>query len=170
VLFLCCIRVRVLALYVTLVLLNLHVHKHVQNRMDLNYYPYHHHHHGSTRWRSWLKHCATNRKVAGSIPDIYIYIGIFHWHNLFGHPMALGSTQPLTPTSTRNISWRGNLTNFTCRMSRNLGASISWNPQGLSRPVQGWLNVQYYLMWSELTWYMWSELRWSYWGQKYHAH
>ena len=29
---------------------------------------------GGTRWRSWLRHCATNRKVAGSIPDI----GIFH--------------------------------------------------------------------------------------------
>jgi hypothetical protein len=24
---------------------------------------------GGTRWRSWLRHCATNRKVAGSIPD-----------------------------------------------------------------------------------------------------
>jgi len=22
-----------------------------------------------TRWRSWLRHCATNRKVVGSIPD-----------------------------------------------------------------------------------------------------
>ena len=22
-----------------------------------------------TRWHSWLRHCATNRKVAGSIPD-----------------------------------------------------------------------------------------------------
>ena len=22
-----------------------------------------------TRWRSWLRHCATNRKVAGSISD-----------------------------------------------------------------------------------------------------
>jgi hypothetical protein len=21
------------------------------------------------RWRSWLRHCATNRKVAGSIPN-----------------------------------------------------------------------------------------------------
>jgi len=29
-----------------------------------------------TRWRSWLRHCATNRKVAGSIPDGVI--GIFH--------------------------------------------------------------------------------------------
>ena len=24
---------------------------------------------GGTRWRSWLTHCATIRKVAGSIPD-----------------------------------------------------------------------------------------------------
>ena len=30
------------------------------------------------RWRSWLKHCATSRKVAGSICDDII--GIFHWH------------------------------------------------------------------------------------------
>jgi hypothetical protein len=24
---------------------------------------------GGTRWCSWLRHCATSRKVAGSIPD-----------------------------------------------------------------------------------------------------
>ena len=24
---------------------------------------------GGTRWRSWLGHCGTSRKVAGSIPD-----------------------------------------------------------------------------------------------------
>ena len=30
----------------------------------------------STRWRSWLRHCATSRKVAGSIPGGVI--GIFH--------------------------------------------------------------------------------------------
>ena len=29
-----------------------------------------------TRWRSWLRHCATSHKVAGSIPDGVI--GIFH--------------------------------------------------------------------------------------------
>ena len=32
-----------------------------------------------TRWRSCLRHCATSRKVAGSIPSVVI--GIFHWHN-----------------------------------------------------------------------------------------
>ena len=40
------------------------------------------------RWRSWLRHCATSQKVAGSIPDGVI--GIF---------------QPLTEMSTGNISW-----------------------------------------------------------------
>jgi hypothetical protein len=34
---------------------------------------------GGTRWRSWLRHCGTSRKVAGSILDGVI--GIFHWHN-----------------------------------------------------------------------------------------
>ena len=29
-----------------------------------------------TRWRSWFRHCASSRKVAGSIPDGVI--GIFH--------------------------------------------------------------------------------------------
>jgi hypothetical protein len=24
---------------------------------------------GGTRWRSWLRHCATSQEVAGSIPD-----------------------------------------------------------------------------------------------------
>jgi hypothetical protein len=28
------------------------------------------------RWRSWLRHCGTNRRVAGSIPDGVI--GFFH--------------------------------------------------------------------------------------------
>jgi hypothetical protein len=31
---------------------------------------------GGTRWRSWLRHCATNRNVAGSIPNGVT--GIFH--------------------------------------------------------------------------------------------
>ena len=32
-----------------------------------------------------------------------------------------------------------NLTTFMCRLSLKLGASDSWNPQGLSRPVMGLL-------------------------------
>jgi hypothetical protein len=54
-------------------------------------------------WRSWLRQCATSRKVAGSIPDGVH--GVFYWHNPSGRTMALGLTQPLTEMSTRNISW-----------------------------------------------------------------
>jgi hypothetical protein len=41
----------------------------------------------------WLRYCATNRKVTGSIPDGVI--GIFHRNNPSDRTMALGSTQPL---------------------------------------------------------------------------
>jgi len=51
----------------------------------------------------WLRFCATNRKVAGSIPDGVI--AIFHWHNPSDCTVALGSTQPLTEMSTRSIFW-----------------------------------------------------------------
>jgi hypothetical protein len=96
-----------------------------------------------TRWRSWLRHYATSWKDAGSTPDGVI--GIFHWHYPSGRTMALGLIQSLTEMSTRTISWglrrpvrrADDLTTFMCRLSRNLGASTSWNPQGLFRPVTG---------------------------------
>ena len=93
----------------------------------------------SYHWHSCFRHCATSRKVAGSIPDGVI--GIFYWHNSSGLTMTLGLNQPLTEMSTRNISWgvkaagADNLTTFMCRLSWNLGATTSWNSQGLSRPV-----------------------------------
>jgi hypothetical protein len=49
----------------------------------------------------WLKHFATNRKIAGLIPDGVT--GFFHLRNSSGRTMALGSTQPLTEMSTRDI-------------------------------------------------------------------
>jgi hypothetical protein len=48
-----------------------------------------------TRCRSWLRHCVTSPKVTGSIPD-----GVTC-------TMALGFTQHLTETSTKNNSLRG---------------------------------------------------------------
>jgi hypothetical protein len=51
----------------------------------------------------WLMYCATNRKVAGSIPDGVI--GIFHSHIPSDRTMALRSTQPLTEMSTSSISF-----------------------------------------------------------------
>ena len=58
---------------------------------------------GGTRWRSLLRHCATSRKVASSIPGGVITI--FHWQNPSGRNMALETTQPVTEMSTSNISW-----------------------------------------------------------------
>jgi hypothetical protein len=85
-----------------------------------------------TRWRSWLRHCATSRKVAGSIPDGVI--GSFRWHNPSGRNVALGLTQPLTGTSTRNISWRGGGKGGRCVGLTTLPPSCAdcleiWEPQ-----------------------------------------
>ena len=53
-------------------------------------------------WRSWLRYCATSRKIAGLIPDGVT--GIFH---IPCRTMALRSTQPLTEVSTRDNSKGG---------------------------------------------------------------
>ena len=80
---------------------------------------------GGLQWRSWLKHCATSRKVASSIPDGGI--GIFHYCR---HKWVPGKFRG---------GWRrpgpraNNLTIFMCRLSWNLGAWNSWNPQDLYR-------------------------------------
>jgi len=54
------------------------------------------------RWHSWLRHCTKSRKVMGSIPNV---VGIFYLLNPSGCTMALGSSQPLTEISARNIVW-----------------------------------------------------------------
>ena len=55
------------------------------------------------RYRVWLRHCATSRKVAGTIPDAVIRI--FNWHNSSVRAVVLGSTHLLVEIRTRNISW-----------------------------------------------------------------
>jgi hypothetical protein len=47
-----------------------------------------------------LRHYATSRKVAGLSPDEVDFLIL---PNLSGLTMALGSTQPLTEVSTRNL-------------------------------------------------------------------
>jgi hypothetical protein len=54
-----------------------------------------------SRWRNWLRHYATSRKVAGSIPDEGI--GLFNLPNPSSRTMALGSTQPLIEMSSRDL-------------------------------------------------------------------
>ena len=104
-----------------------------------------------SRYPSWLTHCSTSRKVAGSIPDGVIEI--FHWRNLSIRTMALGLTQPLTEMSTRNISWGkgGRCVGLTtlppsCAVVVwSLGTLTSWNPLGHSRPGTGLLYLYLYI-------------------------
>jgi hypothetical protein len=49
----------------------------------------------------WLRHYATVRKGAGSIPDEAI--GFFNLPNSSSGTMVLSSTQPLTGMSIRNL-------------------------------------------------------------------
>jgi hypothetical protein len=79
-----------------------------------------------------------------------VSLEIFHVHNSSGCTMALGSTQPLTEMNRRDISGGGqpvhrgdNLTTFMRRLSLYLAASTCWNPQGLPRPTQELLYLQW---------------------------
>jgi hypothetical protein len=109
-----------------------------------------------TRSCSWFRHCATAgmSRIRFSIVSLGFFIDI----NFPASTMALRSTQILIEMSTRNTSWRvkaagaeaDKLTAFVCRLSRNLGASTSWNSQGISRPVQGLLYltvIGLYVVW-----------------------
>jgi hypothetical protein len=58
---------------------------------------------GGKQWGSWLQHCATRRKVAGSIP--HGVNGSFHWLDPSYRTMNLGTTWSLRDICTRNISW-----------------------------------------------------------------
>jgi len=66
---------------------------------------------------------STSRNVAGLIPDSGP--GISRRFSPSGRNMVLDSTQPLTETCTRNVTWRvkaagaraGSLTTFMCRYS-----------------------------------------------------
>jgi hypothetical protein len=75
----------------------------------------------------------------GSIPDGVI--GIFHGHNPSGRTMAVGSTQPLTDMSTRNIFWGVKVANASgCQPYHlhvpNVLKSGSLNLLEPSQPVQ----------------------------------
>ena len=78
-----------------------------------------------------------------------------HFQEVFTHGLTLPAPMQLSPYACWSFVWicgRGifsltknsitsccYLTNFMCQLSWNLGASTSWNPRGLSRPVMGLL-------------------------------
>jgi hypothetical protein len=86
------------------------------------------------------------------IPD---EVDFFNWPNPSSRTMALGSTQPLTEVSTRNIPGgegrparkADNLTAI-CELIvyKNVGASTSHSPMGLHGPLQGYLYLTFYMM------------------------
>jgi hypothetical protein len=102
----------------------------------------------------WLRYCATNQEVAGSIPDGVI--GIFHWHKSFCSYNGPG----VDSDSNRN-EYQENFLGVNAAgaygwqpyhhpvpLSRTLGTLTSWNPLGHPRPVMGLLYLYQFLLYS----------------------
>ena len=111
----------------------------------------------NTRWFSWLRHCATNRKAAALISDGVI--GIFHSRNPSGRTSDLGLTQPLTewvpgifPTSKGGwcvglTTWNFCMCKFSIKFG-NLKILKSWGPVHTSNAIAMLLcfTVPYYVL------------------------
>jgi hypothetical protein len=81
------------------------------------------------RWRSWLRHCATSRKVAGSIPE----------HNPSGRTMALGVDSGSNRNEYREyfVGGKGGGCLNLLQPSRSVQACTASNPiTGLDRPLR----------------------------------
>jgi len=88
----------------------------------------------------WVRHCATSRKAAGSVPEAVIRI--FHWYKPFEVDSASNRNEYRAYVLVgKGVRWIG-LTTLPPSYAdclKLLGASSSWDPQGLSWPAMGLL-------------------------------
>ena len=91
----------------------------------------------------WLRCCATNRKVAGSIPAGVsgFFIDIKSFRSYYGPGVDSGSNTNEYQEYFLGVKAAGALRLTTYHhpvpLSRNLGTLTSWNLLGPSRPVTG---------------------------------
>ena len=103
------------------------------------------HSNDGTEVAQWLRCCATNRKVAGSIPagvsGFFIDIKSFRLHYGPGVDSASNRNEYqeyfLGVKAAGAYGWQSY--HHPVPLSWNLGTLTSWNPLGLSRPVMGLL-------------------------------
>jgi len=89
---------------------------------------------------SWLRHCATRRKVAVSIPDCVI--GIFHERSPSGHTVSTSKRNEYQKYFQGDIGGRCVvLTTFVLKS----GSLSLLEPSGMSKPVQEFLCLYIYL-------------------------
>ena len=99
----------------------------------------------------WLRCCATNRKVAGSIrasvSGFFIDIKSFRSHYGPGVDSASNRNeyQEYFLGVKSGLCVRLTTYHYPVPLSRNLGTLTSWNPLGLSRPVMGLLYLYIYI-------------------------
>jgi hypothetical protein len=99
----------------------------------------------------WLRCCATNRRIAGSIPDVFS--GIFHWHisswSHYGPGVHSASNRNEYQECFLGVkaagAWGWQLHHHPVPLSCNLGTLTSWNPLGHSRSVTGLLYLYLFI-------------------------
>jgi hypothetical protein len=104
-----------------------------------------------TRWRSWLKHCSTSRKVTGSIPDGVT--GIFPLHNPSGHTVFDSWVDSDSNRNEHQEYFLGGKGGW-CVGLTTYAASTAWNCQGLNRDCFIFLSCSKIRL--LLCWYSWS--------------